>query len=152
VPLRPLYSQKQDINCCQSERLGLDEQIWSQKVNQETGALASIDHSLRLHSPAAAATAVSSGLRVIASVAVWYASANSFLAPCSPAELQSAVSREFEFYQATGKDGKGNVLFTAFMSHLYQPCRRYPLYRLPPNFSWLSRILPRSSWKERMVC
>jgi len=27
VPLRPLYAQKQDIDCCQSERLGLDEQI-----------------------------------------------------------------------------------------------------------------------------
>jgi len=36
VPLRPLYAQKQD-DCCQSERLGLDEQIWTQKVNQETG-------------------------------------------------------------------------------------------------------------------
>jgi len=33
----------------------------------------------------------------------------------SPAELQSAVSRVSLFYQATGKDGKGNVVFTALL-------------------------------------
>jgi len=37
-----LYAQKQDIDCCQSERLGLDEQIWTQ-VNQETGIAIGVD-------------------------------------------------------------------------------------------------------------
>jgi len=94
--------------------------------------LASIDHSLSyLHSPAAAAAyrRYPIGLRVIASV-VCYASAN--YSSCSPAELQAAVSREFEFYQATGKDG-GNVLFTAYYEPIYTASRvptaeyRYPL-------------------------
>jgi len=37
VPLRPLYSQKQDINCCQSEAWGWMSRFGVKKVNQETG-------------------------------------------------------------------------------------------------------------------
>ena len=61
----------------------------------------------------------------------------------SPLALQAAVTREFVLYQSTGKDGKGNVLFTAYYEPIYTASRvptaeyRYPLYRLPPNFeSW----------------
>jgi len=149
VPLRPLYSQKQDINCCQSERLGLDEQIWSQKgqPGDWRALLASIDHSLRyLHSPAAAAAYRRypvSGVtrdRVRRSLVRFR---QLILSSRSPAELQAAVSREFDFYQSTGKDGKGNVVFTAYYEPIYTASRvptaeyRYPLYRLPPNFaSW----------------
>jgi membrane-bound lytic murein transglycosylase A len=147
VPLRPIYAQKQDIDCCQSERLGLDEQIWTQKgqPGDWRSLLASIDHSLSYLRSPAAATAYRrypiSGItrdRVRRSLLRFR---QLILSSRSPAELQAAVSREFEFYQATGKDGKGNVLFTAYYEPIYTASRvptaeyRYPIYRLPPNFA-----------------
>jgi len=34
VPLRPLYAQKQDIDCCQSERLGLGADLDSRSTRR----------------------------------------------------------------------------------------------------------------------
>lgn len=57
------------------------------------------------------------------------------------AELQVAVNREFVLYQATGKDGRGTVGFTGYFEpvHTASPVRtqefRYPIFRLPANFS-----------------
>ncbi|MBD2242842.1 murein transglycosylase A [Nostoc sp. FACHB-888] len=59
----------------------------------------------------------------------------------SAAQLQAAVRREFVFYQSVGNDGKGTVKFTAYYEPIYTASRvktaiyKYPLYRLPPNFS-----------------
>lgn len=62
----------------------------------------------------------------------------------SPAQLEQAVKREFEFYQSTGKDNRGKVEFTGYFEPTYPASRvrtseyRYPLYRQPDNFaSWL---------------
>jgi membrane-bound lytic murein transglycosylase A len=58
----------------------------------------------------------------------------------TPAELQAAVRREFDFYQSSGRNGRGEVLFTAYYEPIYLASRvptaefRYPLYRLPPDF------------------
>ncbi|MDX2243520.1 MAG: murein transglycosylase A [Leptolyngbyaceae cyanobacterium bins.302] len=59
----------------------------------------------------------------------------------SAQELQAAVDREFAVYQATGKDGQGTVGFTGYFEpvHVASPTRtnefRYPIFRLPSNFS-----------------
>ena len=149
LPLQPVYAQKQNINCCQLDRLGLDEQIWQQ--NGQPGdwraLLMSIDHSLRYLRSPAAATAYRrypvSGItrdRVLRSLVRFR---ELVVNSPSPLALQAAVNREFVLYQSTGKDGKGNVVFTAYYEPTYTASRvptaeyRYPLYRLPPNFeSW----------------
>lgn len=149
VPLQPLNGQKQDISCCKSESLGLDDQIWGQigQPGDRQALLASVDHSLRyLRSPGAAAAyrrSRVSGItrdRVLRSLERFR---QLVVSSQSPEELQAAVSREFVFYQSTGKDGKGNVIFTSYYEPVYTASRvptaeyRYPIYRLPANFaSW----------------
>lgn len=57
----------------------------------------------------------------------------------SPHGLQSAVRREFIFYQSIGKDGQGQVGFTGYFQPVYAASRtatdvyRYPLFRTPPD-------------------
>ena len=59
----------------------------------------------------------------------------------SQAELYDALDREFEVYKSAGQDGRGTVRFTAYFQPTYQASRvrtaeyRYPVYRLPPDFS-----------------
>ncbi|MBD2346892.1 murein transglycosylase A [Anabaena subtropica] len=66
----------------------------------------------------------------------------------TPAQLQSAVRREFAFYQSVGNDGKGTVKFTSYYEPVYSASRvrtsvyKYPLYRLPSNFSQWSKPHP----------
>ncbi|MCL1468878.1 MltA domain-containing protein [Argonema galeatum A003/A1] len=66
----------------------------------------------------------------------------------SPTELQAAAKREFVFYQSIGRDGLGNVLFTAYYEPIHQASRvrgpeyRYPIYRLPPNLKFWPRPHP----------
>ncbi|OKH23130.1 murein transglycosylase A [Chroogloeocystis siderophila] len=154
IPLRPVSDtqrvQKQNTDCCQTEILGLDEQIfWGQsgQPGDKHALLTSIDHSLRyIKSPAATAayrryrgTGITRD-RVQRSLERFR---QLVVRSNSPEELQAAVSREFVFYQSTGRDGKGDVLYTAYYEPIYQASRvptaefRYPLYRLPPNFkSW----------------
>lgn len=67
----------------------------------------------------------------------------------SPAELQSAVRREFDFYRSVGNDGKGTVKFTAYYEPIYNASRvrtseyRYPLYRLPTDFAQWAQPHPK---------
>lgn len=147
VPLQRLNPQHKNITCCQSQDLGLDEQIWGE--NGQPGdwraMLASIDNSLRyLKSPAAArayrrhsASGISRD-RVIRSLTRFR---QLVVSSPTPKALQDAVRREFALYQSTGRDGKGDVLFTSYYEPIYTASRvptaeyRYPLYRLPPNFS-----------------
>ena len=59
----------------------------------------------------------------------------------TPAALQNAVRREFDFYKSIGNDGQGTVKFTAYYEPIYQASRKrtsvykYPLYSLPPDFA-----------------
>ena len=66
----------------------------------------------------------------------------------SATELQTAIQREFAFYQATGKDGKGTVGFTGYFEPVHTASRtatnefRYPIFRLPSTFSGWSKPHP----------
>lgn len=145
VPLLSL--QKQSVGCCQSNSLGLDEQIWGKfgQTGDQQSLLASIDHSLRyLRSPGAAAAyrryqaSPITRDRVLRSLTRFR---HLILTSQSSTELQAAVSREFMFYKSPGKDGKGSVLFTAYYEPVYTASRvqtaeyRYPIYRLPARFA-----------------
>jgi len=147
APVGTLYAQNQNVTCCQSERLGLDEQIWSKsgQLGDRQALLASIDNSLRYLQTGDAAAAYERypvpGItrdRVIRSLERFR---QLVLTSQSPEELESAVKREFAFYQSVGKDGKGNVLFTAYYEPIYPASRvptveyRYPIYRLPADFT-----------------
>ena len=147
IQLRPVVAQKQKINCCQSETLGLDEQIWAEasQPGDKEALLSSIDNSLRYLQTSDAAAAYQrypvaefSRDRVLRSLERFR---QLVVSSRSPAELQAAVRREFVLYQSVGKDGKGNVLFTAYYEPIHTASRvptpeyRYPLYRLPPDFS-----------------
>ncbi|MEM9162745.1 MAG: murein transglycosylase A [Cyanobacteria bacterium P01_F01_bin.4] len=66
----------------------------------------------------------------------------------TPAALQQAVSREFEFYRSVGQDGRGSVAFTGYFEPTYAASReptdeyRYPLYRIPPTLDQWSEPHP----------
>ena len=128
------------------DSLGLDEQIWGRegKPGDWRAMLAAIDHSLSyIRSPAAAAAYRKYPVPGITRDRV-QRSLERFRhlvrTSRTPAELQAAVRREFAFYQSNGRDGKGNVLFTAYYEPIHPASRvptaeyRYPLYRLPTNF------------------
>ncbi|MBD2000146.1 murein transglycosylase A [Leptolyngbya sp. FACHB-541] len=63
------------------------------------------------------------------------------LAHPDPTQLQIAVLREFDLYQAIGTDGVGTVEFTGYFEPTYRASRvrtaeyQYPLYRVPPNLA-----------------
>jgi len=58
----------------------------------------------------------------------------------SPQALETAVKREFQFYQSVGNDQQGNVDFTGYYEATYPGSQtstaeyRYPLYRAPADF------------------
>lgn len=62
----------------------------------------------------------------------------------TPEDLQTAVKKEFIWYQSVGNDNQGNVKFTGYFEPIYSASRqktaeyKYPLYRKPSSFSrWL---------------
>ncbi|MDY6940696.1 MAG: MltA domain-containing protein [Cyanobacteriota bacterium] len=136
------------------ERLGFDEQLWGLAEEPEDRALLleSIDYSLQyLRSSAAAANYRGYPIpgitrdRVLRSVERF----RELVATAStPNELQSAIFEEFTLYQSVGKEGLGDVLFTAYFEPVYAASRvrtdeyRYPLYRRPPNLDAWSRPHP----------
>jgi membrane-bound lytic murein transglycosylase A len=144
-PLKPI-AIRSDCRLQQS-CLGWDDQIWGQrgKIGDRVALLASIDNSLRYLGKGEAIAAyqnypikeitldrVRRSLLRFRQLVVSYK---------SPAQLQAAVSREFVFYQSVGNDGKGTVKFTAYYEPVYTASRvrtaiyKYPVYRLPPDFS-----------------
>jgi membrane-bound lytic murein transglycosylase A len=129
--------------------MGIDEQIWgkNQQGGDQIALLKSIDNSLRyLTSPQAikdyqkypiAGVTRDRVIRSLTRFRELVRTSN------SAAQLWSTVQKEFVLYQSIGRDGLGNVLFTAYYEPLYDASRtptaeyRYPLYRLPPNLkSW----------------
>ena len=124
--------------------LGFDEQLWG-KSGDKAALLKSIDNSLRYIETPAATKAyqnyVVQGIsrdRVRRSLVRFrqLVTTNN-----SAAELQAAVKKEFSFYQSVGKDNKGTVTFTGYYEPIYQASRKqtaefkYPIYKLPPDFS-----------------
>jgi membrane-bound lytic murein transglycosylase A len=128
--------------------LGFDEQLWG-KSGDKLAMVKSIDNSLRyLDTPAATkayqnyAVQGISRDRVRRSLVRFRQLVNTSR---SAGELQAAVKKEFVFYQSVGKDNKGTVKFTGYYEPIYPASRqqtaefKYPLYKLPANFS---------SWKD----
>ncbi|XWK89086.1 MAG: murein transglycosylase A [Phormidium sp.] len=129
--------------------MGIDEQIWgkNQQAGDQIALLKSIDNSLRYLTSAQAITDYRkytiAGItrdRVIRSLTRFRQLVRT---SGDAAQLWAAVQKEFVFYQSIGRDGLGNVLFTAYYEPLYDASRtptseyRYPLYRSPPNLkSW----------------
>ncbi|MGV0102193.1 murein transglycosylase A [Nostoc sp. DSM 114160] len=127
--------------------LGWDEQIWSQrgKTGDRKALLASIDNSLLYLTKGDAIAAYQNyPVREITLDRVRRSLLRFrqlVVSSKSAAQLQAAVSREFVFYQSVGNDGKGTVKFTAYYEPVYTASRvktaiyKYPIYRLPPDFS-----------------
>ncbi|MGA9382200.1 MAG: murein transglycosylase A, partial [Phormidium sp.] len=129
--------------------MGLDEQIWgkNKQAGDQIGLLKAIDNSLRYLSSLQAITDYQKyaipGVtrdRIIRSLTRFRELVKTSR---SAAQLWSGVQKEFVLYQSIGRDGLGNVLFTAYYEPLYDASRvataeyRYPIYRLPPNLkSW----------------
>jgi membrane-bound lytic murein transglycosylase A len=155
-PPRPL----QPVNPTSSDQfpalLGLDSALWNGSGEHRQRLLQAIAHSLDyLDTPAAAAAYDQypvpgfSRDRVRRSLQRFR---QLLLDARSPAQLQAAVWREFEFYQSVGLDGQGTVLFTGYFEPTYQASRtptaefRYPLYRRPADLEQWS--LPHPSRRQ----
>lgn len=133
--------------------LGLDDQLWgrdSSSVSEEPTSnrkalLSAIDHSLRYLQTAQAAEAYRKypvkGVtrdRVDRSLKRFR---HLLLTSRSAQQLQTAVEKEFIFYQSVGSDDQGTVAFTGYFEPVHTASRvrtaeyRYPLYRLPASFT-----------------
>jgi membrane-bound lytic murein transglycosylase A len=148
---RPLFRIRAaaSFRSCGSQNLGVDEQVWgnSSEPGDKRELLIAIEHSLRYLISSDATTAYQkypvAGItkeRVFRSLVRFR---QLVLSSRSAAELEAAVKREFVFYQSVGRDGSGDVLFTAYYEPVYAASRvptneyRYPIYRRPPNLeSW----------------
>jgi membrane-bound lytic murein transglycosylase A len=149
VPLRPLSPAQVP------PQLGLDPQLWqnpSSGKGDRQRLLKAINHSLSYIETAAAQTAYQRyavpgitqnrvrrsllRLRTLVRIAK------------SPEALAKAVQQEFEVYQSIGKDGNGTVDFTGYYEATYKASSvetaeyRYPLYRVPADFSSWSQPHP----------
>jgi membrane-bound lytic murein transglycosylase A len=136
-------------NCCQSSNWGYDEQLWGQngQAADKAALLTSLERSLNyVESEKAAAvyqTYRVKGItrdRVIRSLKRFRELVKESR---SPAELQTAVKKEFVVYRSIGSDGFGRVLFTAYFEPIYAASRiptaeyRYPIYKFPSDLnSW----------------
>jgi len=148
TPLLPVKESAFTV-CCQSKRWGFDEQLWEQngKTGDKEALLQSIDRSLRYLQTAESAAAYRryrvAGITRERALRSLRRFQQLVIESRSPAELQAAIYREFDIYQSIGRDGFGNVLFTAYFEPIYAASRvptpeyRYPIYRLPPDLkSW----------------
>ncbi|QUS59729.1 murein transglycosylase A [Synechocystis sp. PCC 7339] len=134
--------------------VGFDEQLWGNhcSAGDKQSLVRAIDHSLAYLKTASAARAYQNypvpGVtreRVTRSLQRFKILLQQ--SP-SPEALQTAVAREFQFYQAIGNDGQGTVHFTGYFEPVYTASRqrtaeyRYPIYGLPNNFSRWSKPHP----------
>ena len=123
----------------------LDEKLWESSGDRKA-LLKAIDHSLRYLQTAQAVQAyqkypvrgvtrdrVDRSLRRFRQL---------ILISRSAQQLQTAVQREFVFYQSIGKDNQGTVSFTGYFEPVHTASRvrtanyRYPLYRAPNITTW----------------
>ncbi|WP_017317402.1 murein transglycosylase A [Mastigocladopsis repens] len=142
-PLIPI--QKSPFPCCEGDSSCVDNQLWGENGQppDKKALLMAVDRSLQyLFSNDAAAAyqryqvAGMTGDHVIKSLQRFR---ELVLKSKSANELNTAIAREFVFYQSVGRDNKGSVLFTAYYEPVYTASRvptaeyRYPVYRLPPD-------------------
>jgi membrane-bound lytic murein transglycosylase A len=144
----PVLMSRSPVSCCQGDSSCVDNQLWGDNGQpaDKQALLKSIDYSLRYLRSNAAITAYQNypvpGVtrdRVINSLQRFR---QLVLKSKSAQELNTAIQKEFVFYQSIGSDGKGKVLFTAYYEPLYTASRvptaefRYPVFKLPPLASW----------------
>jgi membrane-bound lytic murein transglycosylase A len=152
----PLKLMEIDLSCKPARGcLGWDEQLfWNNgKRGDRVALLQSIDYSLRyLNTPRAAAVYQKYPVQGITLERV----RNSLLRfrqllvkAKSPAQLQTAVRKEFAFYKSVGNDGNGTVKFTAYYEPVYTASRlptaqyKYPLFRVPPDLNQWAKPHPK---------
>ncbi len=152
-PVQPLTLVKLDPNCTRG-CIGWDEQLfWNQgKPGDVRALLRSIDNSLRyLNTPKAATVYQNYPVEGITLNRVRRSLVRFrqlVVSAKSPAQLQTAVKREFDFYKSIGNDGKGTVKFTAYYEPVYNASRvrtaayKYPLYRVPQDFDQWAKPHP----------
>ena len=141
IPVKPSQiASPSPLKPTQPPSSALDEQLW-QHSGDRTALLRAIDYSLRYLQTAQAVRAyqnypvkgitrdlVDRSLRRFKQL---------ILSSRSAQQLQTAVRREFVFYQSIGKDNRGTVSFTGYFepvhtaSQVRTPDYRYPLYRSP---------------------
>lgn len=132
--------------------LGLDEQLF---VQDRQALLQAINHSLTyLNSPKAARDYRHYAITTVTQARVKRSLLRfqTLVKQAGSAQaLQSAVQREFIFYQASGHDQQGTVHFTGYFEPIYRASRRrteqypYPIYRRPPDLAqWGKPHPPRS--------
>lgn len=146
----PVLVQRLPVGCCENDDSCLDARIYGGKqeeIADKKALIKSIDQSLKyLRTRRAAATYQRYKISGITRNRV-YRSLQRFrelvLSTNSPQELQTAIEKEFVYYQSIGRDSQGTVLFTAYYEPLYLASRKptkefkYPVYRLPPDLkSW----------------
>lgn len=154
APLRSQPLSQLETPACPRTCLGLDEQLWGRAGRQGDRRMlvAAVDQSLQyLRTPEAAKAYQNYPIAGITRDRV-ERSLKRFrqllLSTRSAKALQQAVQREFVFYEAVGKDGQGTVDFTGYYEAVYTASRkptrqfRYPLYRLPPDFTQWSKPHP----------
>lgn len=135
-----------------------DDRLGDGRQGDQRAMLAAIDNSLRYLATARA----SSDYRKFAAIGISRdrvrRSLERFrqllLKAKSDSQLQVAIEREFVLYQATGKDGQGTVGFTGYFEPTYtaSPVQtqefRYPIFRVPSNFSTWTQPHPTRSQLE----
>lgn len=142
APTKPVV-QKTALTLVRSvpQSIGLDDRV----LNDRPAMIGAIDHSLRyLQTPKAAQAYEKYPIKGITRDRV-DRSLRRFRELLTTAktstELQTAVNREFVFYQSVGKDNQGTVAFTGYFEPIHAASRvptaeyRYPLYQLPSNFA-----------------
>lgn len=144
---QPLKLVEVGNNCVtQNPCLGLDEQLFGMgRPSDRRALLASIDNSLRYLTTNTAKRIYQNypvkGITLSRVRRSLLRFRQLVVNSRTPAQLQAAVRREFAFYQSVGNDGKGTVKFTSYYEPVYQASRvrtsiyKYPVYRLPSNFS-----------------
>jgi membrane-bound lytic murein transglycosylase A len=144
VQVKPRFSQTLTPIDKPPEDLGLDN-LLGESEEDRASLVQALDNSLKyLQSDRAATTYRSYPIKGVTRSRV-EKSLRRFrqlvLAAKKPEQLQTAVRKEFTFYQSAGNDGMGTVGFTGYFEPVQTASRkptedyRYPLYRQPASFS-----------------
>lgn len=150
APTKPRFSQTlTEIEA--PETAGLDDLLYSATEGDRAVLVRALDSSLKyLQSDRAAKVYQSYPIKGVTRSRV-EKSLRRFrqlvLASKTPEALQTAVRKEFSFYQSAGNDGMGTVGFTGYFEPVLTASRkatedyRYPLYRQPTSFNtWKNPI------------
>jgi membrane-bound lytic murein transglycosylase A len=138
----PALIQRLPVTCCQHDTSCLDEMIYN---HDRKALLVAIERSLSYIQSSQAITAYQNypiaGItrdRIAKSLQRFHELLRS--TQTAP-ELQTAIAKEFVFYQSIGEDAQGKVLFTAYYEPLYLASRTptkqfpYPVYRQPVDLT-----------------